>query len=78
MTRMLRKCTASTVENFHTCQIGKMPLLGELKIYALMDDKHQEYLLCVKHWFKELDDPQAAAGPSQAFVDTPIGQLLLK
>jgi hypothetical protein len=30
---MLRKCTASTVENFHTCQIGKMPLLGELKIY---------------------------------------------
>ena len=55
-----------------------MPLLGELKIYALMNDKHQEYLLCVKHWFKELDDPQAAAGPSQAFVDTPIGQLLLK
>jgi hypothetical protein len=35
--RMLRKCTASTVENFHTCQIGKMPLLWELKIYALMD-----------------------------------------
>jgi hypothetical protein len=30
-------------------------------------DKHQENLLCVKHWFKELDDPQAAAGPSQAF-----------
>ena len=30
-------------------------------------DKHQEHLLCVKHWFKELDDPQAAAGPSQAF-----------
>ena len=27
----------STVENFHTCQIGKMHLLGELKIYALMD-----------------------------------------
>jgi hypothetical protein len=21
-------------------------------------DKHQEHLLCVKHWFKELDDPQ--------------------
>jgi hypothetical protein len=55
---MLRKCTASTVENFHTCQIGKMPLLGELKIYALMD--------------------QAAAGPLQAFADTPIGQSLLK
>jgi hypothetical protein len=31
-------------------------------------DKHQEHLLCVKHWFKELDDPQAAAGPSQAFL----------
>jgi hypothetical protein len=30
-------------------------------------DKHQEHLLCVKHWFKELDDPQEAAGPSQAF-----------
>jgi hypothetical protein len=26
----------------------------------------------------ELDDPQAAAGPSQAFADTPIGQSLLK
>ena len=38
-TIMLRKCTctASTIENFHICQIGKMPLLGELKIYALMD-----------------------------------------
>ena len=35
-------------------------------------------MLCVKHWFKELDDPQAAAGPSQAFADTPIGQSLLK
>jgi hypothetical protein len=35
-------------------------------------------LLCVKHWFKELDDPQAVAGPSQAFADTPIGQSLLK
>jgi hypothetical protein len=34
-------------------------------------------LLCVKHWFKELD-PQAAAGHSQAFADTPIGQSLLK
>jgi hypothetical protein len=34
--------------------------------------------LCVKHWFKDLDDPQAAAGPSQAFADTPIGQSLLK
>jgi hypothetical protein len=32
---------------------------------------------CVKHWFKELDDPQAA-GPSQAVADTPIGQSLLK
>ena len=32
---MLRKCTASTVENVDTCQIGKM--LWELKIYALMD-----------------------------------------
>jgi hypothetical protein len=38
----------------------------------------QEHLLCVKHWFKELDDPQAAVGPSQAFADTPIGQSLLK
>jgi hypothetical protein len=37
LTGMLRKCTASTVEHFHTCQIGKMPLLGELKSYALMD-----------------------------------------
>jgi hypothetical protein len=35
-------------------------------------------LLCVKHWFKELDDPQAAAGPSQAFADTPIGQHFLR
>jgi hypothetical protein len=61
---MLRKCTASTVENFHTCQIGKIPLL-------------QELLLCVKHWFKELD-PQAAGGHSQAFADTLIGQSLLK
>ena len=43
-----------------------------------LHDKHQEHLLCVKHWFKELDDPQAAAGPSQAFADTPIGQSLLK
>jgi hypothetical protein len=41
-----------------------------------LHDKHQEHLLCVKHWFKELDDPQAAAGPSQAFADTPIGQSL--
>ena len=89
LTRMLRKCTASTVENFHTCQIGKMPLLGELKIYALMDlsytintrstwsvksplglvlywlcylnmptiNKTYLILLCVKHWFKELDGP---------------------
>ena len=35
-------------------------------------------MLCDKHWFKELDDPQAAASPSQAFADTPIGQSLLK
>ena len=59
-----------------------MPLLGgtkNLRINGLkLHDKHQEHLLCVKHWFKELDDPQAAAGPSQAFVDTPIGQSLLK
>jgi hypothetical protein len=41
-----------------------MPLLGE-------HDKHQEHLLCVKHWFKELD-PQAAAGHSRAFADTLI------
>jgi hypothetical protein len=27
---------------------------------------------------KKLDDPQVAAGPSQAFADTPIGQSLLK
>ena len=47
-------------------------------IKNLRIDKHQEHLLCVKHWFKELDDPQAAAGPSQAFADTPIGQSLLK
>jgi hypothetical protein len=40
-------------------------------------DKHQEHLLCVKHWFKELD-PQAAGGHSQAFADTLIGQSLLK
>jgi hypothetical protein len=25
-----------------------------------LHDKHQEHLLCVKHWFKELGDPQAA------------------
>jgi hypothetical protein len=31
----------------------------------------------VKHWFKELDYPQAT-GPSQAFADTPIGPSLLK
>jgi hypothetical protein len=37
-----------------------------------LHDKHQEHLLCVKHWFKELD-PQATAGHSQAFADTPIG-----
>ena len=43
-----------------------------------LHDKYQEHLLCVKHWFKELDDPQAAADPSQAFADTPIGQSLLK
>ena len=42
-----------------------------------LHDKHQENLLCVKHWFKELD-PQAAAGHSQAFADTLIGQSLLK
>jgi hypothetical protein len=35
-------------------------------------------LLWVKHWFKELDDPQAAAGYSQAFADISIGQSLLK
>ena len=35
-----------------------------------LHDKHQEHLLCVKHWFKELDP--------QAFADTPIGQSLLK
>ena len=75
MTRMLRKCTASTVEHFHTCQIGKMPLLGELKIYAMINTRSTCYV--VKHWFKELD-PQAAAGHSQAFADTPIGQSLLK
>ena len=39
---------------------------------------HQEHLLCVKHWFQELDNPQAAVGPSQAFADTPIGPSLLK
>ena len=43
-----------------------------------LHDKHQEHLLCVKHRFKELDDPQAAAGPSQAFADASIGQSLLK
>jgi hypothetical protein len=61
-----------------------------------LHDKHQEHLLCVKHWllfffhidptfyslnvgclwFKELD-PQAAAGHSQAFTDTPIHRPLL-
>ena len=35
-----------------------------------LHDKHQEHLLCVKHWFKELDP--------QAFADTPTGQSLLK
>jgi hypothetical protein len=61
-----------------------MPLLRELKIYALMDLSYTintRSTCCVQHWFKELDDPQAAAGPSQAFADTPIlaiGQSLLK
>jgi hypothetical protein len=43
-------------------------------------DKHQEHLLCVKHCFKELDDPQAAAALHRpfTFADTPIGQSLLK
>jgi hypothetical protein len=79
---MFRKCTAGTVENFHTCQIGKMPLLGGTKNLCIdglkLHDKHQEHLLCVKHWFMELDDPQANACPSQAFADTPIGQSLFK
>jgi hypothetical protein len=56
---MLRKCTASTVENFHTCQIGKMPLTRGTKNLCIdglkLHDKHQEHLLCVKHWFKELE-----------------------
>ena len=52
--------------------------IKNLRIDGLkLHDKHQEYLLCVKHWFKELD-PQAAAGHSQAFADTPIVQSLLK
>jgi hypothetical protein len=50
----------------------------KLRIDGLkLHDKHQEHLLCVKHWFKELDDPQAAS-PSQAFADTPMGHSLLK
>ena len=55
---------------------GVWTLIDGLKLH----DKHQEHLLCAKHWFKELDDPQgqAAAGYSQAFADTSIGQSLLK
>ena len=40
------------------------PHLSDRKDALKLHDKHQEHLLCVKHWFKELDDPQAAAGPS--------------
>ena len=49
---------------------GVWTLIDGLKLH----DKHQEHLLCAKHWFKELDDPQgqAAAGYSQAFADTSI------
>ena len=74
---MLRKCTASTVEHFHTCQIGKVGTKNLRNDGLKLHDKHQEHLLCVKHWFKELD-PQAAGGHSQAFADTLIGQSLLK
>jgi hypothetical protein len=35
-------------------------------------DQHQENLLCVKHWFKELDDPQAAAGLNISIVITQV------
>jgi len=51
-----------------------MPLLGGTKNLCIdglkLHDKQQEHLLCQA---LELDDPQAAAGPSQAFADTPIG-----
>jgi hypothetical protein len=53
---------------------GKFPHLSDRKdaltggTKNLCIDKHQEHLLCVKHWFKELDDPQAAAGPKFEIV----------
>jgi hypothetical protein len=71
MTRMLRKYTASTVENFHTCQIGKMPLLGKLKIYTLINTRSTCYVSSIG--LRNLMIPRPFT-----FADTPIGQSLLK
>ena len=78
MTRMLRKCTASTVENFHTCQIGKMPLLRELKIYALINTRRTCYVSSIG--LRNLMIPRQLLVLHRpfTFADTPIGQSLLK
>jgi hypothetical protein len=55
--RILRKCTASTVENVHTWWIWKMPLLGELKMYALMD---LSYTINTRSTCYVLQDPPSA------------------
>jgi hypothetical protein len=75
---MLRKCTASTVENFHTCQIGKMPLLGELKIYALINTMSTCYVSSIG--LRNLMIPRKLPVLHRpfTFADTPIGQSLLK
>jgi hypothetical protein len=75
---MLRKCTASTLENFHTCQIGKMPLLGELKIYALINTRSTCYVSSIG--LRNLMIPRQPPPLHRpfTFADTPIGQSLLK
>ena len=78
LTRMLRKCTASTVENFHTCQIGKMSLLGELKIYALINTRSTCYVSSIG--LRNLMIPRQLPVLHRpfTFADTPKGQSLFK
>jgi hypothetical protein len=75
---MLSKCTASTVENFHTCQIGKMILLGVLKIYALKNTRSTCYVSSIG--LRNLMIPRQLPVLHRpfTFADTPIGQSLLK
>jgi hypothetical protein len=75
---MLRKCTASTVENFHTCQIEKMPLLRELNIYALINTRCTCYVSSIG--LRNLMIPRQLPVLHRhfTFADTPIGQSLLK